>query len=113
MLDIDLTLLRELSPEPARYTPVRRFPTSAFDLTVIAGERELAGTLQLEFRRFAGDLAQSVEYVREYGLPEGKKSVTFRITLSDPSRTLSEEDILAVRLRIIAGIQGEGYEMRV
>jgi phenylalanyl-tRNA synthetase beta chain len=113
VLDIDLTLLRELAPASAKYVPVRRFPSSAFDLSVLAGERELAGTLQLHFRRFAGELAEKVEYVREYALPDAKKSVTFRITLSDPDRTLSEEDILAVRLQIIAGIQGLGYEMRV
>ena len=54
VLDIDLALLRELTPERASYTPVRRFPTSAFDLSVIAGARELAGSLELEIRRFGG-----------------------------------------------------------
>ncbi|MEP6714945.1 MAG: phenylalanine--tRNA ligase subunit beta [Terriglobia bacterium] len=109
VLDIDLTLLRELQPPPPKFTPVPRFPSSSFDLTVIVGERELAGTLQLEFERFA----ESVEYVREYALGDGRKSLTFRITLRDPNRTLSEEDILKVRLQIIAHIQGLGYEMRV
>ena len=53
------------------------------------------------------------QFTGEFALPDGKKSLTFRITLSDPNRTLSEDDILKVRLQIIAGIQGSGYEMRV
>jgi phenylalanyl-tRNA synthetase beta chain len=116
VLDIDLALLRELTPARASYTPVRRFPTSAFDLSVIAGARELAGDLQLKIRRFAGELAEKIEYVREYQgerLAEGKKSVSFRVVAGAADRTLSSDEITALRDRIIAGMQGLGYELRV
>ncbi len=116
VLDIDLALLQELTPERASYTPVRRFPTSAFDLSVIAGARELAGSLELDIRRFAGELAEKVEYVREYQgerLPEGKKSVSFRVVAGAPDRTLSSDEITALREQIIAGMQSLGYELRV
>ncbi len=116
VLDIDLALLRELTPARASYTPVRRFPTSAFDLSVIAGARELAGDLELKIRRFAGELAEKIEYVREYQgerLAEGKKSVSFRVVAGAADRTLSSDEITALRDRIIAGMQGLGYELRV
>jgi len=116
VLDIDLALLQELTPARASYTPVRRFPTSAFDLSVIAGARELAGSLELEIRRFAGELAETVEYVREYQgerLPEGKKSVSFRVVAGAPDRTLSSDEITALREQIIAGMRSLGYELRV
>ncbi len=116
VLDIDLALLQELTPARASYTPVRRFPTSAFDLSVTARARELAGTLELEIRRFAGDLAEKVEYVREYQgerLPDGYKSVTFRVVAGAPDRTLSSDEITALRDQIIAGMQSLGYELRV
>ena len=116
VLDIDVALLQELTPERASYTPVRRFPTSAFDLSVIAGARELAGSLELDIRRFAGELAEKVEYVREYQgerLPEGKKSVSFRVVAGAPDRTLSSDEITALREQIIAGMQSLGYELRV
>jgi phenylalanyl-tRNA synthetase beta chain len=116
VLDIDLMLLQELTPSAARYTPVRRFPVSAFDLSIIAGARELAGTLELEIRRFAGELAEAVEYVREYEgerLPEGKKSVSFRVVVGAPDRTLSSPEIAEIRSRIIQGLNSLGYELRV
>ncbi|HWE05963.1 MAG TPA: phenylalanine--tRNA ligase subunit beta, partial [Rhizomicrobium sp.] len=115
VLDLDLTLLRELAPDRAKYNAVHRFPTSAFDLSILAGARELAGDLELEIRKFAGDLLEGVEYVREYEgppLPEGKKSVSFRLVVGG-TKTLSSDEIAAIRASIIAGLQGVGYELRV
>jgi phenylalanyl-tRNA synthetase beta chain len=115
ILDLDLALLQELKPAPASYKPVRRFPSSAFDLSVIADARELAGNLELRVRQFAGDLTETVEYVREFQgapLPEGRKSVTFRITAGSPDRTLASSEITAIYDRIVAGLTELGYEFR-
>jgi phenylalanyl-tRNA synthetase beta chain len=116
ILDLDLTLLQELTQAARKYTPVRRFPSSAFDLSIIAGARELAATLELEIRRFAGELLDAVEYVREYQgehVPEGKKSVSFRIVVSAPDRTLASAEVNAIRDAIIEGLRALGYELRV
>lgn len=115
VLDIDLELLREMTPARASYTPVWRFPTSSFDLSIIANARELAGDLKNEVRRFAGELAEAVEYVREYQgppLPDGKKSVTFRIVAGASDRTLATDDINAIRARILGGMNELGYDSR-
>ena len=115
LLDLDLTAIRELKPERAAYKPVHRFPTSAFDLSILANARELAGNLENQVREFAGELAESVEYVREFQgtpLPEGKKSVTFRIVAGAPDRTLSSSEISEMYDRIVSGLTGLGYEFR-
>jgi len=116
VLDLELDLLLELQPERGKYTPVRRFPTSAFDLSIVTGTREHAATLELEIRRFAGELAEAVEYVREFQgppMPEGRKSVSFRVVAGAPDRTLSSADISGIRNQIIEGLTGLGYELRV
>jgi phenylalanyl-tRNA synthetase beta chain len=115
VLDLDLALLQELKPDRSGYKPVRRFPTSAFDLSVIADSRELAGNLELHIRQFAGELAEAIEYVREFQgapLPEGRKSVTFRLIAGAPDRTLSSPETTALYDRIVAGLTGLGYEFR-
>jgi phenylalanyl-tRNA synthetase beta chain len=115
LLDLDLALLQELKPERATYKPVRRFPTSAFDLSVISDARELAGNLELHIRQFAGDLVETIEYVREFQggpLPEGRKSVTFRIIAGAPDRTLSSPETTEIYNRIVVGLTGQGYEFR-
>ena len=76
----------------------------------------LRGRWSVEIRRFAGDLTESIEYVREYQgeqVPSGKKSVSFRVVASAPDRTLSSNEITSLRNAIIEGLNGLGYELRV
>ncbi len=116
LLDLDLAAVESARPAALRYRPVQRFPGSRFDLSILCGARELAATLESRMRQFAGELVESIEYVREYAgapLPAGQKSVSYRLTLSAPDRTLSSEQVTAVRTRLIEGMRGLGYDLRV
>ena len=116
ILDLDLRLVESLSGGPVKYTPIRRYPSSAFDLSVIAPLREQAGKLEAAIARFAGPLLESIQFVRQYAGPplaEGTKSVSFRLTVGSPERTLSSEEIAAIRGAIIDRMRESGYELRV
>jgi phenylalanyl-tRNA synthetase beta chain len=116
LLDLDLREVEKLRPAKTRCTPVRRYPSSAFDLSVIAGARELAGDLRDRLANLAGPMLESIEFVREYSgppLPEGRKSVSFRLTVGSAERTLSSEEVGAIRNTIIEGMRKLGYELRV
>ncbi len=116
ILDLDLRVVESLSGERAKYTPIRRYPSSAFDLSVIAALRELAGTLESAIAGFAGPLLESIQFVRQYAGPplaEGTKSVSFRLTVGSPERTLSSDEIAAIRGTIIDRMRDLGYELRV
>ena len=116
LVDLDLRLIESLRPAAARYAPIRRYPASAFDLSVIAGVRELAGELQTRLSSFAGPMLESIDYVREYSGPplaEGQKSVSFRLTVGSAQRTLSSAEVGEIRTAIIEGMRRLGYELRV
>jgi len=116
VLDLDLDHVRSLAAAELRYTPIRRYPSTAFDLSVIAGSREHAGELQRKVRSFAGPLVESIEFLRQYSgtpLEAGQKSVSFRLTAGSPERTLSNDETSAIRARIIDGMRSLGYELRV
>ena len=116
VLDLDMALVRKLSAVETKYTPIRRYPSSAFDLSVVAGSRELAGRLEAAIASLAGPLLESVEFVRQYfgrPLAEGTKSVSFRVTVGSAERTLSSEEVGEIRGRIIGGMRGLGYDLRV
>ena len=116
ILDVDLRRVESLPAQEKRYTPIRRYPSSAFDLSVIAGRRELAGDLRDKLASFAGPMLESIEYVREYSGPplaEGQKSVSFRLTLGSSERTLSLDEVGVIRTGIIEAMQRLGYELRV
>jgi phenylalanyl-tRNA synthetase beta chain len=116
MLDLDLTLVQAAAPKQWRYTPIRRYPSSAFDLSVVARERELVGDLRGKLAELAGPLLQSIDYQRQYAGPplaEGSKSVSFRLTVGSQERTLSSDEVAAIRARLIAGMRAQGYDLRL
>jgi phenylalanyl-tRNA synthetase beta chain len=116
IFDVDLRLVGRLSGERAKYTPIRRYPSSAFDLSVIAPARELAGNLEAAIAGFAGPLLESIQFVRQYAGPplaEGTKSVSFRLTVGSGERTLSADEIAGIRTTIIERMRELGHELRV
>jgi phenylalanyl-tRNA synthetase beta chain len=116
MLDLDLHVVRGLAAEDVKYTPIRRYPSSAFDLSVIVAERELAGGLEKRIASFAGPLLESTRFLRQYtGAPlaAGQKSVSFRVTVGSSERTLSSDEVSGIRERIIEQMRALGYDLRV
>jgi phenylalanyl-tRNA synthetase beta chain len=117
LIDMDLSAVRRLaSAEDVKYTPVRRYPSSAFDLSVLAAVREQVGLLERRFAEFAGPLLESVQFLRQYQGPPfaaDQKSVTFRVTVGSAERTLASDEVTAVRDAIIAGMRGLGYQLTV
>ncbi len=113
ILDADLATMRRLAPVMAKYEPLRRFPVSSFDLSVVAAARSLALDVQKQLTELAGASLVSIEFVREYMLTPEQRSVSFRITVGAPDKTLSSEEVGAIRQRIIDGMTGHGYELRV
>jgi phenylalanyl-tRNA synthetase beta chain len=116
ILDLNLDRVLELLPRQAKYQPVRRFPSSAFDLSVVAPLREPAGAIEARLRAFAGQLLESIEYQRQYTgspLAEGTKSVSFRLTAAAGDHTLSSDEVTSLRNSIIEAMQHAGYELRV
>jgi phenylalanyl-tRNA synthetase beta chain len=116
VLDLDLRAVESLSTDRTKYLPIRRYPSSAFDLSVIAPSRELASKLETAIASFAGPLLESIQFVRQYAGPplaEGTKSVSFRVTVGSPDRTLSSDEITAIRATIIDRMRELGYDLRV
>ena len=117
VLDIDLAMLQRLQAvEEKRYAPIRRFPSSAFDLSVLTDPRDLVGDIRKKLADFAGLYLVSIEFLRVYTgppLPEGKKSVSFRLTVGAQGRTLSSDEAGATRSRIIDAMRALGYELRL
>jgi len=116
ILDIDLRATLALGTPEKRYKPIRRFPSSAFDLSVIAKIRDFAGDIERKLVALAGEELEGIEFLRQYtGAPleEGTKSVSYRLTVSSDERTLTTDDVTRVRSRIIDGMRAQGYELRI
>jgi len=116
ILELDLSLIERLDQRQERYQSLRRFPTSAFDLSVVTGLREPVGLIEKHLRQAAGSDLVEIEFVRQYTgapLPEDRKSVSYRLTVGAVDRTLSSEEVAATRNRIIDAMREAGYELRI
>jgi len=116
ILDLDLAILERLDRRDVRYRSLRRYPTSAFDLSVVTDLRQPAGEIEKRLAEAAGDGLVDIEFVREYTgapLPPGRKSVSFRLTVGAGDRTLSSEEVAVIRDRVIEAMRQAGYELRV
>jgi len=112
ILDMDLDALQSLPAQTQRYRPLRRFPTSSFDLSVVANAHELVRNIEDCMRRSAkGDLV-SLQFLLIFALPLDKKSVSFRLTVGAEDHTLTAEEVAAIRDRVVAGIKSAGYDLR-
>ncbi len=107
VLDLTLNVLNQSNE--VRYKPLRRFPESAFDLSFIVPERTLIADVEAAMPKLNEIL--SIEFVREFALPE-KRSLSYRITAGAADRTLTSEEVSAVREQIIDAIKSKGYEFR-
>jgi phenylalanyl-tRNA synthetase beta chain len=105
ILDLDLIKMEKLDNRERRCQVLRRFPVSAFDISVVAGLREPAGDIERRLVLAAGSDLVEIEFLREYigapPLPPDRKSVTYRLTIGAADRTLSSEEVAAIRERVI------------
>jgi phenylalanyl-tRNA synthetase beta chain len=116
VLDIDLALAQRLDQREKRYQSLRRFPVSAFDLSVIVGLREPVRNIERLLVNAAGSDLVEMEFVRQYSgapLADDRKSVSYRLTVGASDRTLSSDEVAAIRNRIIEALRGAGYELRL
>ena len=106
VLELNLDLLRF---EKRAYKPVRRFPASDFDLSIVAPDRmHVRDIAQL----LDDELLEKREYLMLHPLGDGRKSVSFRLTVAAPDRTLTSDEITAARDRVIARLDGAGLGLR-
>jgi phenylalanyl-tRNA synthetase beta chain len=112
ILDLDLDALLALPSQRQAYRPLRRFPTSSFDLSIVAPSHTLVADLENKLRQLAGDGLISLQFLLIFPLPPDKKSVSFRLTLGADDRTLTADEVTRTRERVVEGLKSAGYDLR-
>lgn len=117
LFDIDCDLAQQLAAEKViRYHPLRRYPTSGFDLSIVSRLHVPVADLEEHLRTLGGENLVSLEFVRQYSGPplaEGQKSVSYHIEAGAADHTLTADEAGEVRSKLIDGMRNFGYELRV
>jgi phenylalanyl-tRNA synthetase beta chain len=117
LFDLNLAQAEECSAASTfRYHPPRKFPTSGFDLSVIAAMKTPVAQIEGDVRTSTGSSLVSIEFVRQYAgppLPEGQKSVSYHLEIGSNDHTLTADEVTETRNNLIENVRRLGYELRV
>jgi phenylalanyl-tRNA synthetase beta chain len=83
--------------------PIPRYPFVSRDVTLVCSDHVKAGDLLSCIRQSNEKLVESARLIDLYTgepIPEGKKSLSFRITYRDQEKTLKDKDVNKVHTRI-------------
>ncbi len=110
-LDFDLGALLDPGAAPRRpleALPVSRFPSSDIDLAFVVPEEVPAQMVEQTLAVEGGELLESVQLFDVYrgeSLGDGVRSLAFRLRFCALDRTLTDEEIGALRASCIAGVE--------
>ncbi|MCY3648290.1 MAG: phenylalanine--tRNA ligase subunit beta, partial [Acidimicrobiaceae bacterium] len=103
-LQIDLQEVLEGPRTRRRYRPVSKYPPSDVDLAFVVPDDVAAVQVERALRASAGSLLDRVELFDSYrgsGVPEGSRSLAYRLRFQAPDRTLTDAEVAEVRQRCI------------
>jgi phenylalanyl-tRNA synthetase beta chain len=103
VLELDVGALRPHASRENRYASLPQFPQVDFDISIVV-DRGVRYTALSEGATSVSSLVLGVHFVDEYTgeqVPAGKKSVTLRLRLGAPDRTLVREEIDAAASAVI------------
>ena len=109
--EIDLDALTAASPaETLRTSPLPRYPSVVRDVSILVADTLSAATVRGTIRSAAPETLLDVREFDRYqgkGVPDGKVSLSFRMTFQSRERTLTDEEVQAAMQRIIDALTRE------
>ncbi|ORJ63588.1 phenylalanine--tRNA ligase subunit beta [Geothermobacter hydrogeniphilus] len=116
LLEIFVDTLQELDLPQARFEQLSRFPDSFRDTAVLVDEDVPAENILRVIRKGSSRFVEEVrlfDLYRGKGVPEGKKSIAFRVRYRSSEKTFTDEEISKAHARIVRLLEKEvGAELR-
>jgi len=118
VVELDLEALQALGKAVPQFRAIARLPAVTRDLSLVVSDAVGAGKVGEVLESAGGPLCESIELLglfRGGSLPEGQKSLTFRVVCRDPkartlteeARTLTDKEVDEVQSRMLKAAQAE------
>jgi phenylalanyl-tRNA synthetase beta chain len=96
LAEVNLDLVIERSVLERRFSKLPVYPASSRDIALVVDEAVTWETVEQWVRQAGGELLEDVRFFDLYRgkqVPEGKKSLAFRLTFRAPDRTLTGQEV--------------------
>ena len=115
ILELDLDQILDREPKPTQLQPISRSPSSDLDLSFVVPEDIPAEKVEKAVRQGAGKLIVDIDLFDVYRgdrVPEGTRSLAYRVRLQAADRNLTDQDIADVRRAVEAATTKLGAQLR-
>ena len=115
LFDVDIDLLLNSPVQETIFKELPRFPDVPFDISILADEKEYAATLVTMLYKADTTHIKNVDVISVYNqppIPQGKKSVSFRIIFRADDHTLTPEEADSLQKKVIHFVEKNGYKLR-
>ncbi|HEX2040860.1 MAG TPA: phenylalanine--tRNA ligase subunit beta, partial [Acidimicrobiales bacterium] len=107
-IEADLALLLPAERTYVQAVPLSKLPSSDIDLAFTVAYDTPAAAVERTLREAAGELLVDLRLFDVYrgpGLPEGSRSLAYRLRFQSLDRTLTDADVAEARARCIAAVE--------
>ena len=108
VFEINLEKLLVNHPSRMSYKDIPKFPSVSKDVAFILDENVTAGEVMATIKKAGGRLLQSISIFDVYtgeNVLENEKSIAFKLNFLDPSKTLTDEEVMSVFNNIISKVE--------
>ncbi|MGD7044180.1 phenylalanine--tRNA ligase subunit beta [Jeotgalibacillus proteolyticus] len=116
VFEVKLESVYTYETAPLHYTAIPRFPSIVRDIALVVNSEVLGGDLERIIKHAGGSLLKSVKLFDLYQgehMEKGKKSLAFSLIYMDPSRTLTDEEVVKAHEKVLHAVKDQaGAELR-
>lgn len=114
-VELNLAEVHAIAEKQIKFAEPSRYPEVVLDYSFLVDKALWFDSVKADIANYACSILTGFEFVDIYtgkGLPEGKKSMTFRFTIGSREKTLSSEDINEFSSGLLKYMEGKGYALR-
>jgi len=117
VFELDFGPIRdEFMAKEVQYKPISKYPAVLRDVALLVNSQVTHKELLQSFKKYVNNLVQRIDLFDIYkgkGIPEGKKSMAYRISFGSNDKTLSDEEVDQVFDALIDSVKKDiGAEIR-
>ncbi|MBE6155755.1 MAG: phenylalanine--tRNA ligase subunit beta [Firmicutes bacterium] len=104
--ELSMTKLYEKTIKPIKFKEASRYPEITKDVAFVVDNEVESEVIKKQIKSSGGNILDLVEVFDVYNNFEaGKKSIAYKLTFKDSSKTLQDDEVMAVFNKIIADVE--------
>ena len=104
--ELSMTKLYNKQVKPIKFKEASKYPEIVKDLAFVIDNEVESEVIKKQIKKSGGRLLDNVEVFDIYNnIEEGKKSIAYKLTFKDSSKTLSDEEVMEVFNKIIKEVE--------